>query len=91
MAKQKKELIYGIHAVESALQHSCESVLGIWMQQGRKDQKAQGIMSLAQRHGISVEAISSDKMNKKCPDANHQGVIANIRSTKKMQWRWKIF
>ncbi len=65
------------------MQHSCESVLGIWMLQGRKDKKAQGIISLAQRHGVSIETISSDKMNKKCPDANHQGVIANIRSTKK--------
>lgn len=83
MKKNKNELIYGIHAVESALQHSCESVLGIWMQQGRKDKKVQGIISLAQRHGVSIEAISSDKMKKKCPDANHQGVIANIRSTKK--------
>jgi len=81
--KSKNELIYGIHAVESALEHSCESVLGIWMLQGRKDKKVQGVIKLAQRHGVSIEAISSDKMNKKCPDANHQGVIANIRPTKK--------
>lgn len=83
MRKSKNELIYGIHAVESALKHSCESVLGIWMLQGRKDKKVQGLIKLAQRHGISIEAISSDKMNRKCPDANHQGVIANIRPTKK--------
>ena len=83
MRKSKNELIYGIHAVESALEHSCESVLGIWMLQGRKDKKVQGVIKLAQRHGVSIEAISSDKMNRKCPDANHQGVIANIRPTKK--------
>lgn len=83
MGKSKNELIYGIHAVESALEHNCESVLGIWMLQGRKDKKVQGVIKLAQRHGVSIEAISSDKMNRKCPDANHQGVIANIRSTRK--------
>lgn len=83
MRKSKNELIYGIHAVESALKHGCENVLEVWLMQGRKDKRVQGLIKLAQRHGISIEAISSDKMNKKCPGANHQGVIANIRSTNK--------
>jgi 23S rRNA (guanosine2251-2'-O)-methyltransferase len=81
--KNKSELIYGLHAVESALKHGCENVLAIWVLQGRNDKRAQGIVKLAQKHGISIEAISADKMKKKCPDARHQGVIASIRPSKK--------
>lgn len=86
MKKNKSELIYGIHAVESALKHGCENVLEIWMLQARKDKRVQGIIKLAQRHGISLEAISADKMKKKCPNAKHQGVIASIRSAKKQTY-----
>lgn len=83
MNKGKSELIYGIHAVESALKHGCENVLEIWILQGRNDKKIQNIIEMVQRHGISFETLSSDKMNKKCPDVNHQGVIANIRPARK--------
>lgn len=82
MRKSKSELIYGIHAVESALKHGCENVLEIWILQGRKDKRIQSVIELARKHGISLEAISSDKMKKKCPDASHQGVIASIRRAK---------
>lgn len=83
MKKNRSEIIYGIHAVESALQHGCENVLKIWVLQGRKDKRAQNIINLAQKHGISLEAMSADKMKKKCDDASHQGVIANVRSSRK--------
>lgn len=83
MRKSKSELIYGIHAVESALKHACENVLEVWILQGRKDERIQTIIKLAQKHGIALEAISSDKMKKKCPDGSHQGVIANMRPAKK--------
>lgn len=80
MGKKKSELIYGIHAVESALKHGCENVLKVWILQGRKDKRVQSVIKLTQQHGISLETISPDKMKKKCPDASHQGVIADIRS-----------
>lgn len=86
MAKQKTEIIYGIHAVESALKHGCENVLEVWLLKARKDKRVQGIIELAQRHGISLETISADKMKKKCPDARHQGVIASIRAEKKQTY-----
>ena len=79
MKKANNELIYGIHAVESVLRHGCENVLQVWVQQGRKDKRVAGIIELAQKSGISLEAISADKINKKCPQSNHQGVVASIR------------
>jgi len=81
MAKHRSEFIYGIHAVESAIRNNSESVLQVWVQQGRKDQRVRLITDLVKTSGLSLEVISSDKMNRKCPDAKHQGVIAKIRTS----------
>ena len=51
MRKSKNELIYGIHAVESALKHSIESVLNVSILKGRKDKRIQEVISLARKHG----------------------------------------
>jgi 23S rRNA (guanosine2251-2'-O)-methyltransferase len=82
MKKSADEYIYGIHSVESMLQNNCEDVLQVWVAQGRKDKKVQEITRIAKKYGISIEAISADKMKNKCPDVSHQGVIAKIRPTK---------
>jgi 23S rRNA (guanosine2251-2'-O)-methyltransferase len=82
MKKAVPEYVYGIHAVESMLKNNCEDVLQIWISQGKKDKRVQGIVGIARNTGISLETISTDKMKKKCPDVSHQGVIAKIRAVK---------
>ncbi len=79
---KQTEIVYGLHAVESAIRHHPEAVLQLWMQQGRKDKRFQTLLSLAKNSGISVQAISAEKLKKKCPDSRHQGVIAEIRPRK---------
>ncbi len=77
------EIIYGLHAVESAIRFHGEDILQLWMQQGRHDKRFQALSSLARNSGISVQTISTDKLKKKCPDSRHQGVIAEMRTGKK--------
>ncbi|MDH5388768.1 MAG: 23S rRNA (guanosine(2251)-2'-O)-methyltransferase RlmB, partial [Gammaproteobacteria bacterium] len=81
----KNELIYGIHAVESALNHRPEGVLQLWVIQGRSDNRINGLLTLAKKAGVSVQAISADKMKKKCDDGSHQGVAADLRVMKTKQ------
>ncbi len=81
MAKNRNELIYGIHAVESALENRGEDVLQLWVLQGRNDQRVSKLLALAHQYGVSVQAISADKMKKKSQDASHQGVLAELRVT----------
>ena len=78
-------MIYGIHAVESALKHRGEDVLQLWILQGRKDDRVNTLLELARKNGVSVQSISSDKMKKKCSDATHQGVAADIRVSNSRQ------
>ncbi len=83
--KKQPETIYGLHAVESAIRHHPEDVLQLWLQQGRSDKRFQKLLVLAKNSGVSVQDISAEKLKKKCPDARHQGVVAQVRMHKKSQ------
>ncbi len=85
MSKHKAEVIFGIHAVESALRRHPEQVLQLWVQAGRHDKRMQTILGLAGTHGVSVESCSRDVLQKKSFDQKHQGVVARIRIDKKSQ------
>ena len=81
--KKQAETIFGLHAVESLIRHHPQDVLQLWLQSGRNDKRFQKLLSLAKNSGISVQAISADKLKKKCPDGRHQGVVAQVRVHKK--------
>ncbi len=82
MAKKSHEIIYGIHAVEAALRNQSENVLQVFVQQGRNDNRIKKILDIAKNSGVSLQAISNDKLKEKCPRARHQGVVAEIRRSK---------
>ena len=82
MAKQSHDLIYGIHAVEAVIRNQPENVLQVFVQQGRNDNRITSILSIAKNSGISVQAISNDKLKEKCPKSRHQGVVAEVRRNK---------
>lgn len=82
MSKSRSEIIYGIHAVESALRHHPETVLNLWIIPGKRDRRMAALIDTAKQCGISVEPMSADKMKKKCDDGSHQGVVASLRANK---------
>ncbi len=73
MAKKTHELIYGIHAVEAALRNQPENVLQVFLQQGRNDNRIQKIQDIAKNSGVSIQAISNDKLKEKCPKIQAPG------------------
>jgi 23S rRNA (guanosine2251-2'-O)-methyltransferase len=78
-------MIFGIHAVESALRRHPERVLQLWVQSGRRDKRMQAVLRLADRQGVSVETCSRDVLQKKSADNRHQGVVAKMRIDKHSQ------
>ncbi len=83
MSKKTHEIIYGIHAVEAVLRNQSENVLQVFVQQGRNDNRIKKILDIAKNSGVSLQAISNDKLKEKCPKVRHQGVLAEIRSNAK--------
>lgn len=71
------ELIFGIHAVEAALQ--ADEVDYVWTTAEREDERMQALQAIARRKGIPIEAKSRDQMNRLLPGARHQGVMAQLK------------
>lgn len=78
-SRSRTELIYGLHAVESFLKNDPANVLQLWVQKGRRDKRLQSVLSIAEQHRLHIEVMSSDKMDRKCEGAVHQGVIAKVK------------
>jgi 23S rRNA (guanosine2251-2'-O)-methyltransferase len=80
----KQNFIYGLHAVEAALQKESHKIQQIFMQQKRHDKRAQKILQLAKRHKIAVHFVLPNKLQDLVGGARHQGVIAQIQATEKI-------
>ncbi|WP_410209701.1 23S rRNA (guanosine(2251)-2'-O)-methyltransferase RlmB [Aquirhabdus sp.] len=81
MAKAAKtvEHHFGLHAVESLLSTMPEQVLGLFVLQGRDDERLQALVKQAEPHGISVQKASRDTLSKMSEGAQHQGIVAAVR------------
>ena len=87
------QLIYGIHAVKSALNYcpdagtsdnssqSEAAVSVIFVDRGRKDKRISSIVELAKKKTVKVTFVTRKKLDELI-DGNHQGVIAQSRTPK---------
>ena len=87
------QLIYGIHAVKSALNYcldnsaadsppqSAQAVSMVYVDRGRKDNRINSIIELAKKKSIKITFVTRKKLDELC-DGNHQGVIAQSRTPK---------
>lgn len=76
---RETEIIYGIHAVRHALQQRPESVLELWVLEGRGTHESVQIAQLAARAGVNVQQASKSTLERLVSGAVHQGVAARIR------------
>lgn len=68
--------IYGIHAVEAALNNPRRTIKKLYINQERADSRLQSVLEKAESRGIFVEKLTSQALNKRFPDVAHQGVAA---------------
>lgn len=71
-----EQLIYGIHAVSALLTKQTRRIKQLFIDEGRQDQRVSVLVANAKNIGIPIEMLSAQKMDKKIPDANHQGIAA---------------
>lgn len=73
---EKTEIVYGLHAVRHALQQHPQTVLELWLQQGKQSAGALAeILVLAERHGLAVIRPSRDTLDRRAGSGVHQGVL----------------
>ncbi|MCO4756512.1 MAG: 23S rRNA (guanosine(2251)-2'-O)-methyltransferase RlmB [Oceanospirillaceae bacterium] len=71
----QNEILFGIHAVKTALQRDAKRVRALKAQKGRKDERIQQVLELAQQQGIRVQWLSRHELDELTSNGVHQGVI----------------
>lgn len=72
-----EHFVYGLHAVTALLHNLYRPVRQLYINQDREDPRLKSILDLASERKISVETLSSQKMNQRFPEFTHQGVVAS--------------
>lgn len=76
----KPEYHFGLHSVEALLQTQPESILNIFILQGREDARINQLVTLSVPHGISIQRASRDTLAKMAGSPQHQGIVAAVRA-----------
>jgi 23S rRNA (guanosine2251-2'-O)-methyltransferase len=82
MADSKRNFVYGLHAVNAALERAPERVLELWIVQTRDDARTRDLKDLAVRVGVHVHSVSGDALAALIGDVVHQGTAAAMRPLK---------
>jgi 23S rRNA (guanosine2251-2'-O)-methyltransferase len=84
MAKNKVEIIYGLHTVRHTLEQSPTYILEICIQKDKKPSaELDKILELARAEGVSIQHVSRDSLDKQTGNALHQGVVLKQRLRKR--------
>lgn len=75
----KNDLIYGIHAIQTAIAQAPQSIVEIWLDSHRNDKRIVEIQRLAKQHGLSQHEVPREQLDTLLPGAKHQGVIARCK------------
>ena len=70
------DYLYGLHAVQAALERAPESISEIWVDQHRHDRRMLDILTLAHEAGITAHGSNKHELDGLVPGARHQGVVA---------------
>lgn len=73
-------LIYGIHAVNAALQQDSVTVLEIYLVPGRNNQRLDSIRDLATNSNVSVQQLGKHELDALCHFERHQGIAARVET-----------
>ncbi|WP_207062952.1 23S rRNA (guanosine(2251)-2'-O)-methyltransferase RlmB [Motiliproteus sp. SC1-56] len=73
----KPSFSFGLHAVYSLLERQPKRVKGLWVQQGRGDQRMQKLLELAEARRIPVQERDRQTLDR-LVEGVHQGVVAEV-------------
>jgi 23S rRNA (guanosine2251-2'-O)-methyltransferase len=79
VAKNERQLVFGLHAVAALLEHAPARVLDLWIRDGRDDDKVQRLRDSADRSGIRAQPANQQTLTKLVGEVTHQGVVAAVR------------
>ncbi len=79
------QIIYGLHAVQSALKHQADTIEALYFDANRQDQRLQQVLQLAQSQDVECIPCNKDELNKKSGGEQHQGVVIEAQEKQQHQ------
>jgi 23S rRNA (guanosine2251-2'-O)-methyltransferase len=74
------QLVAGLHSVRTALKHGAGSLLEIWIEGARKqDRRVREVIVLARESGVPVRYVDREQLDALTVGSNHQGVAARTQ------------
>ncbi|MCK4608732.1 MAG: 23S rRNA (guanosine(2251)-2'-O)-methyltransferase RlmB [Gammaproteobacteria bacterium] len=83
----KKQVVYGFHAVAALLNSQPHTVRELFVQRGRDDKRLKEILAVAEQHSIGKQIVAKDKLDKLFPDYKHQGVLVVVTGSSDKTYR----
>jgi len=77
---KQKELIYGIHAVNSILHHNPDRILKLFIAKGRDNARLKELLAEVKHHHIHIEPRDRKDLDAITHENVHQGVVAECRT-----------
>lgn len=77
-------LIFGLHAIQAALELPVSRVTAIYLDRSRQDARVDAIQQAAKRHAIKLTRVDRDQLDDMAIDGRHQGAIAECTPIKEL-------
>lgn len=71
----QNDLLFGLHAVKTALKRDAKRIRRVLAQKGRSDERLQQVLDSAAQQGIRVQWLSRKELDDLTGEAVHQGVV----------------
>jgi 23S rRNA (guanosine2251-2'-O)-methyltransferase len=79
VAESKRNFVYGLHAIDAALERAPERLLELWIAELRDDSRVRELKVRAEKVGVRVQTASAYTLGKMVGDVAHQGAVAAMR------------
>ncbi len=74
-----EELIFGIHAVQAALERRPQNVSTVWMDEARQDRRLRELGRMAEAARVTTRKVPRRKLDEITQGERHQGVVARCQ------------
>lgn len=75
----EKHIIFGLHAVEAAVRRDAAHLERVYLEQGRRDERARQLEGRVREAGLPLERVKRQQLDELTGGQRHQGVAAEAR------------
>lgn len=76
-----KTLIYGIHAVDTAVRNDPKNINRIWVDTRSKNSRLQRVLGKIKKESLDFQVATSEELTTQVKTTNHQGIVAEYINT----------